>query len=93
MKELIKVFAISVAIALIAFAIYSLFTPTDKFDPDNYHKVSHQVDKGETLWELGSFCKRPDDDVREWIKAVKDLNGMSSSGLVAGDYITIYVHN
>jgi len=93
MKELIKIFAISVAVALIAFAIYSLFTPTDKFDSDNYHKVNHKVDKGETLWELGSFCKSPDDDVREWIKAVKELNGMSSSGLVAGDYITIYVYN
>ena len=65
----------------------------NKFDTTNYHTKTIKIEKGDTLWELGSFCKSPDDDVRDWIKAVKELNGMSSSGLVAGDYIIIYVYN
>lgn len=79
---------------IIAFAITMALTyykSQDNFDTTDYQTKWHTVEKGETLWELGTYCKAEGDDVREWISAVKKLNGMSSSGLTAGDYIKIYV--
>jgi len=79
---------------IIAFAITMAITyykSQNNFDTADYTTKWHTVERGETLWELGTYCKAEDDDVREWISAVKKLNGMSSAGLTAGDYIKIYV--
>ena len=62
-----------------------------EFDVSDYQIKSHKVIHGETLWELGEYCKDDSDDVRAWIDAVKKLNRMTTSGLVVGDYIDIYV--
>ena len=35
--------------------------------------------------------KKADDDVRDWIKAVKDINSLTSSSIIANEYITILV--
>lgn len=88
MKTLCVVLAIITILGVIAIVATK---SNDKFDTADYTTKWHIVEKGETLWELGTYCKAEGDDVREWIKAVKDLNGMSGSGLTAGDYIKIYV--
>ena len=63
----------------------------NKFDTANYHTKTIKIEKGDTLWELGSMYKAEEDNIRDWIKAVKDRNYMTGSGLMAGDYITIYI--
>ena len=64
-----------------------------EFDTANYHKITYRVVKGDTLWELGKEYKQNDDDVRDWVQAVRKLNYMSSASLTAGEVIYIYVAN
>lgn len=61
------------------------------FDKNNYYTKSYCVIKGDTLWEIGEQYKLEEDDVRDWIKAVKEINGMSSSSVKVNDYITILI--
>lgn len=65
----------------------------NKFDTTDYHKITYHVVKGDTLWELGKEYKQNDDDVRDWVRAVRKLNYMSSAILTAGEVIYIYVAN
>lgn len=71
--------------------IFAVACNSHSFDTNNYTTKMHYVEKGETLWELGTYCKADGDDVRDWISAVKSLNGMSTSGLTEGTYIRIYI--
>lgn len=92
MKKTIYAILIICILAFLANACWIIIKSNNsKFDTTNYTTKWHTVEKGETLWELGTYCKAEGDDVREWISAVKKLNGMSGSGLTAGDYIKIYV--
>ena len=91
MKELKVMVIFLIVFAIFGFICVAINNSQDHFDTADYQTKWHTVEKGETLWEIGSYCKAEGDDVRDWIKAVKDLNGMSGSGLTAGDYIKIYV--
>lgn len=88
-----KVIAVLISIIAIVVVIAVAVAAGDhgEIDTHDYYTKSVRVEKGDTLWEFGSMYKAEDDDIREWIHAVKELNGMTSSGLVAGEYIRVYV--
>lgn len=62
-----------------------------QFAVSDYKVIYYNVEKGDTLWQLAKEYKAEDDDVREWVDAVKVLNFTNSSTLTAGTCIKIYV--
>lgn len=91
-----KGFIITISIIITILAILCTIAAINnnkaaEFDTSDYQIKSHKVIHGDTLWEIGEYCKDDFDDVRAWIDAVRKLNRMTTSGLVVGDYIDIYV--
>lgn len=92
MKNLLMaIIAVVLIVISIVMVVNTVVNGMEKFDTANYYTKTIKVEKGDTLWELGSMYKAEGDNIRDWIKAVKDRNYMTSSGLTAGDYITIYI--
>lgn len=92
MKNLLMaIIAVMLIVVSIVMVVNTVVNGMQKFDTANYYTKTIKIEKGDTLWELGSMYKVEGDNIRDWIKAVKKLNGMSGSGLTAGDYIKIYV--
>lgn len=52
---------------------------------------SYTVGSGETLWSIASAFTGPGQDVRDTVDRLADLNGMSGSGLTAGEQILVPV--
>ncbi|MBR4150476.1 MAG: LysM peptidoglycan-binding domain-containing protein [Firmicutes bacterium] len=78
-------------ILLIIFAGSALFGygRSEAMDIDRYIEV--KVQPGDTLWSLASAYGPTDQDVRNVICEIEDLNGISASSLQAGQYLTIPV--
>ena len=51
----------------------------------------HVVSSGETLWELAQGVANPGEDLREVVSGLVELNGLSSSGVKAGQAILLPV--
>lgn len=51
----------------------------------------HVVIAGETLWELAQGVATPGEDLREVVSGLVELNGLSSSGVQAGQTILLPV--
>jgi LysM repeat protein len=49
----------------------------------------HVVAAGETLWELARGVAAPGEDLRDVVSGLAELNGLSSSGLQAGQKILL----
>ncbi|MFF2831439.1 LysM peptidoglycan-binding domain-containing protein [Cellulosimicrobium cellulans] len=49
----------------------------------------HVVTAGETLWELAQGVAAPGEDLRDVVNGLAELNGLSSSGLQAGQKILL----
>lgn len=49
----------------------------------------HVVAAGETLWELAQGVAAPGEDLRDVVSGLVELNGLSSSGLQAGQKILL----
>ncbi|WP_353706723.1 LysM peptidoglycan-binding domain-containing protein [Cellulosimicrobium sp. ES-005] len=49
----------------------------------------HVVSSGETLWELAQGVAAPGEDLRDVVSGLAELNGLSSSGLQAGQKILL----
>jgi nucleoid-associated protein YgaU len=52
---------------------------------------SYTVGSGETLWSIATSFAAPGEDVRDVVDEISALNGMSGSGLTAGDQILVPV--
>lgn len=50
---------------------------------------AHAVEPGQTLWGLAVSVAKPGQDVREVVRDLRDLNGLSSGGLMVGQ--TVYL--
>ena len=92
-KRIITYIFIAVMIVLFIISAIVLINRNneEKFSINDYRKTTYCVKSGDTLWEIGSMYKKADDDVRDWIKAVKDINSLTSSSIIANEYITILV--
>jgi hypothetical protein len=51
--------------------------------------VTVTVAPGDTLWGFARQIARPGEDVRDVVLAIRELNGMTSAGLVAGDVLVL----
>jgi len=81
-------------IAFVAFLFMGLclcaFADTQEaWDSDEWQVATYTVRGGDTLWDIG--CSFTSGDVREWVQAVKELNGRGSDNLLVGEKIYIYV--
>lgn len=47
------------------------------------------VGAGDTLWDIASAVARPDQDVRDVVARIAELNGLEGSGLVAGEQLLV----
>lgn len=47
------------------------------------------IGAGDTLWDIASAVARPDQDVRDVVARIADLNGLEGSGLVAGEQLLV----
>lgn len=92
-KKVAKYFfiIIFVTIAVISCIVIATRDNNKGFVKEDYYTKTYEVQQGDTLWEIGSCYKKSDDNVRDWIKAVKEINAKSTSSIEAGDYITILV--
>lgn len=91
-KAIAYIALVVMLISIMACAVVLINRNSDnKFSLENYHKTSYCIKKGDTLWELGNSFKQEYDDVRDWVRAVKEINGMTSSSIEANDYITILI--
>lgn len=53
--------------------------------------VRHVVVPGETLWALAAGVAAPGEDLRDVVRDIEQLNGMSSVALIAGQEILLPV--
>ncbi|MFI2703290.1 LysM peptidoglycan-binding domain-containing protein [Cellulosimicrobium composti] len=51
----------------------------------------HVVSSGETLWELAQGVAAPGEDLRDVVSGLVELNGLSSSGVQAGQKLLLPV--
>lgn len=93
MSKEVKVGCIMMLIAVILLIVITACAniEEEKFNTADYYTEMYYINKGDTLWEIGQEYKAKNDNLSDWISAVKSLNGMTSSGLIAGQYIRIYV--
>lgn len=80
-------------LTIIAVIIISMLTITAKSSRTSYTERQTEeiyINRGETLWTLGRKYCSENEDVRDWISAVKQLNGMKSGTVYAGQTITVY---
>jgi len=58
--------------------------------PKQIHEVSYKIVSGDTLWSLAGITVQPDEDVRDKIIAIRNLNGLTpTQALVPGQIIKI----
>ena len=84
-KNFIKCVIVIFLVTIILSAIIENFT----FSKDRYEVADYQIKSGDTLWQIGVEHKAEEDDVRDWIDEVIELNGGISS-LRPGQHIHIY---
>jgi hypothetical protein len=90
-KNFLKSFIAAMLIWILAFAtaiiIYGASAPTF----DDWEQQTYTVEKGDTLWEIGSRCCPENVDVRDWIEEVQKINNFQDGYLRAGEQIVVLV--
>lgn len=51
--------------------------------------VSYRVMSGDTLWEIAGEIAAPEDDIRDVIESIKDLNKLESSSILRGQILLL----
>lgn len=57
--------------------------------PEPVATVGVVVERGDTLWSFAAGVAEPDDDLRDVVREIQELNGMGSAGLVAGEVLQL----
>lgn len=58
--------------------------------PNPIHEVSYKISSGDTLWLLASKTVQQDEDIRDKIIAIRNLNGMTpTQSLIPGQIVKI----
>ncbi|MEI3355817.1 MAG: LysM peptidoglycan-binding domain-containing protein [Clostridia bacterium] len=54
--------------------------------------INYTVSKKETLWSIAEQYKMPDQDVRDYIDKIRELNNMKTATIYEGQTITIIIY-
>ena len=82
-----KRFITSVTVLLIV--IISLFNVVFAKPEDNYIIREYTVEAGNTLWQIASENKAKNEDIRQYIEDIKQLNQMTSTDIYKGQTLLI----
>ena len=88
MKKVLVYFAFIIALGIGALGFMNALKSS--FNESEYEVINYTVESGDTLWNLGLQFKAEYTDVRDWIEAVKMLNGINAD-LSIGQNIQVYV--
>lgn len=83
---------VAFAVALLLTALVDVFA-SDNFTEENYVQVDYAIQKGDTLWSIGRENCYEEDDLREWVWEVEQLNNIHNEAvghLYVHQVITIY---
>ncbi len=58
----------------------------------NIETIDYIVSKNETLWGIAEQYKMPDQDARDYIDKIKELNNMKTATIYEGQAITIIIY-
>jgi hypothetical protein len=91
-KKRIWKFGMAVLLLVVIFSVFFITkTVTAQRAADRTKLVTTvEVKKGDTLWDIASLYFTDEyDDLNEYIKEIKDSNGLVSDDIHAGNYIII----
>ncbi len=83
-------------IALVALLLLAImgtgFAISDNDKPQYEIRYDYVVKEGDTLWSIAESNVSEDEDIRDWIRKVQDINGINinKNPLHAGQNIVIY---
>jgi len=85
---------LSVAVLIVCSSLMlkdHLFASFETFlAPNQIHEVSYKISAGDTLWLLASKTVQSNEDIRDKIIAIRDLNGMTpTQPLMPGQIVRI----
>ncbi len=85
-----KRFAAVIALAVIMVEVlcFCSYAPLG----NSYDVCEFTVCEGDTLWEIAELYTDDSVDIREYIREIKELNGMDSAELMPGDVIIIPIY-
>lgn len=80
-----------IILILLFYSCYITNAYSNSMDKLKYEKETYCVQTGDTLWSIGEKHASNEDDIREWISTVREINDMESADITAGTEITILV--
>ncbi len=84
-----KLFLSSIILILI---LISGFYITTYADANNTLVANHQVQSGETLWQIASMYDHGNKDIREFIFNIKKINNLGSGLIKPGQILEIPIY-
>ncbi|MDF2869337.1 MAG: hypothetical protein K0R05_912 [Anaerocolumna sp.] len=90
-RQYIVLFGFSIAtILVISLLLASTNVNAEKLQSSSKHITSIQIEKGDTLWSIASQYITDDyKDMNEYIKEIKQTNGLSSDTIHEGRFLVI----
>ena len=83
-------------VLLVVIAAFSLLLlvsavqATDRVgEPEARSTAQHEVQQGETLWEIATAIGLPGDDVRATVYEIKRINGLRGATIQPGQVLTV----
>lgn len=89
LQIVIIVAAVALIVLLFAICLIAAFSPT--IDNVEWNEEIYIVESGDTLWGIATKHCPKNVDYREWIKAVREINGLSDCKICRGDMLTVLV--
>lgn len=79
---------------LIFIAVIFIICISQIFNKSKYNieTIDYIVSKNETLWSIAEQYKMPNQDVRDYIDQIKELNNMKTATIYEGQAITIIIY-
>jgi cell division protein YceG involved in septum cleavage len=79
-----------VLLILISVCFFTKTVTAQRSNPRTKMVASIEVEKGDSLWSIASeYMSDEYDNIDDYIKEIKESNGMSSNEIHAGNYIII----
>ena len=85
-----KRFAVVVAVAVTLITVLCFCSYAHS--GTSYDVCEFTVSEGDSLWEIAEVYTDDSVDIREYIREIKELNGMETAELMPGDVIIIPIY-